>query len=133
VKENVSSIKENVSTTPDARDIFTVGKRTTFGEGRGRVEVYEVSTIHAASFLLTYVPADKIIFIANHMGSPFAKATPVAGSGTVDMLKALDALEIDVKKIATAHNARIFSIKDMRDSVAAYQPSSPSGNRPVCE
>jgi glyoxylase-like metal-dependent hydrolase (beta-lactamase superfamily II) len=133
VDANVSAIKANVNPAPDNRDLFVVGKRTTFGEGRGRVEVYEVSTIHAASFLVTYVPADKIVFIADHMGSPFAKTTPVAGSGTVDMLKALDALEIDVKKIATAHNARIFSIKDMRDSVATYQPSSCSGDRPVCE
>ena len=133
VQENISAIKSNTNPTPDRRDFFAVGKRTTLGEGRGRVEIYEVSTIHAASFLVTYVPADKIVFIADHMGSPFAKATPVAGMGTVDMLKALDALDIDVTKIATAHNARIFTIKDMRDSVAAYQPTRCLGGRPVCQ
>jgi glyoxylase-like metal-dependent hydrolase (beta-lactamase superfamily II) len=133
VQENVSAIKANVNPSPDSADFFVVGKRTTFGDGPGRVEVYEVSTIHAARFLVTYVPADKIVFIADHMGSPFAKTIPVANSGTVDMLKALDALKIDVKRIATAHNARIFSIKDMRDSVAAYQPTACSGDRPVCE
>lgn len=132
VDENVETITDGISPTPESRDFFTVGPRTTFGEGKNRVEVYEVSTIHSDSFLVTYVPAEKTIFIADHFGSPYAKAIPVANAGTVDMLSELDRLGLDVKKIATAHNARIFTIADMRASVAAYQPTSCTGGRPVC-
>lgn len=133
VEENRESIKGNTNPAPDDRDFFMVGKRTTFGEGRNRVEIYEVSTIHSAGFLVTYVPADKIIFIADHMGSPYVSGTPVANQNTVDMLKALDALDIDIRKIAMAHSARIFSMKDMRDSVAAFNPARCEGGRPVCK
>jgi len=132
VSENIDAIKDSASPSPNDQDFLPIKARATFGDGKDRVEVYEVSTIHAASFLVTYVPAEKIVFIADHFGSPFAKGTPVAGQSTVDMLAALDALDIDVKKIATAHNPRIFSIKDMRDSVAAYRPTICSGGRPVC-
>ena len=132
VKENVETIKESASTKMDDRDFVKVGPRTTFGEGKNRVEIYEVSTIHAASFLVTYVPAAKTIFIADHFGSPFADTTPVANQSTVDMLAALEKLDIDVRRIATAHSARIFSMDDMRASVAAYQPIACSGNRPIC-
>lgn len=133
VEENREAIKSNTNPAPDDRDFMMVGKRTTLGQGRERVEIYEVSTIHADSFLVTYVPADKVVFIADHMGSPYVSGTPVANPNTVDMLKALDALGIDVKKIATAHSARIFTIKDMRDSVAAYKPTSCEGGRPACK
>ena len=132
VDDNVQTIKDGVTPTPNDRDFLKISSRVSLGEGRNRVEVYEVSTIHAARFLVTYVPSEKMVFIADHMGSPFAQGTPVANAGTVDMLAALEGLNIDIRKIATAHNARIFSMQDMRDSVANYKPSVCAGNRPVC-
>lgn len=132
VPENIQAIKDSANGVLEDRDFLSISGRTTFGLGKSRVEVYEVSTSHSASFLVTYVPAQKTVFIADHFGSPFASGTPMAGQGTLDMLAALETLDIDVRKIATAHNARIFSIKDMRDSVAAFKPNSCSGNRPVC-
>lgn len=132
VSDNIDAVSEAITPTPDARDFYTVGTKTTFGEGRRRVDVYEVSTIHSESFLLTYVPADKLIFIADHYGSPFANGTPNANQNSVDMLAAIDTLKIDVKKISTAHNKRIFTMKNLRDSVAAYKPVTCLGQRPVC-
>ena len=132
VDDNVQTIKDAVTPTLSDRDFLQIKSRVTFGEGRNRVEVYEVSTIHAARFLVTYVPSEKIVFIADHMGSPFVQGTPVANAGTVDMLAALEGLDIDIRKIATAHNARIFNMQDMRDSVANYTPSECAGKRPVC-
>ena len=132
VKENVDTLKEIPNSDLGSRDFFIMSSRATFGDGRNRAEIYEVSTSHAASFLVTYVPAEKLVFIADHMGSPFVDATPVAGQGTVDMLRALDALNIDIKKIATAHGARLFSIKDMRDSVSAFKARVCGGERPAC-
>lgn len=132
VSDNVQTIKDVVTPTPNDRDFLTISSRVTLGEGRNRVEVYEVSTIHAARFLVTYIPSEKMVFIADHMGSPFAQGTPVANAGTVDMLAALDGLGIDIKKIATAHNPRIFSMQDMRDSVANFTSTSCVGERPVC-
>jgi len=132
VKQNIQTLKKIPNSNLDDRDFLAVGSQATFGDGRNRVEVYDVSTSHADSFLVTYVPAEKLVFIADHMNSSFANATPVAGLGTVDMLAALDALDIDVQKIATAHGARIFSIKDMRASVAAYKPRVCGGGRPAC-
>lgn len=132
VSDNIATLKASTSPAPQDRDFYTVGARTSFGEGRNRVDIYEVSTIHAISFLVTYLPAEKTVFIADHLGTPFAKGLPVASQSTADMLAALESLDIDIKKIATAHNARIFSMQDMRDSVTAYQPSECRGDRPVC-
>jgi len=132
VAENTDAIRQSTSVKLTDRDFVNIGKRATFGSGRDRVEVYEVSTIHAASFLVTYVPAAKTIFIADHFGSSFEKAIPVAGQSTVDMLAALEELELDIKTITTAHNARIFTMADLKSSVAAFTVPVCSGNRPVC-
>lgn len=132
VAENIDAVNAATSGELSGRDFVKVDARATFGEGRDRVEVYEVSTIHAASFLVTYLPSAKTVFIADHFGSPFADVTPVATQSSVDMLAALDKLDIDIKKIATAHNARIFKMADLRKSVAEFKPAVCSGDRPVC-
>lgn len=132
VSENVQTIMDSNNGALEDRDFLSISGRATFGLGKSRVEVYEVSTSHSASFLVTYVPAAKTVFIADHFGSPFASGTPMAGQGTVDMLAALEALDVDVRKIATAHNARIFSLEDMKKSVAAFKPNTCDGGRPAC-
>lgn len=132
VENNIETIRESITPPPSNASFYTTGPRTTLGRGRNRVEVYEVTTSHAASFLVTYIPAEKMIFIADHFGTPFATAIPTANTNTVDMLAALDRLEIDIDKIATAHNPRIFSMKELRTSVKGFRKSVCSGNRPVC-
>lgn len=133
VADNVQAIKDSISSEPGDSAFSKVGPRATYGSGNRRVEIYEVSTIHAASFLVTYIPSAKTVFIADHFGTPFADATVNIGQAGLDMLAALESLEINISKIATAHNARIFSLADMRKSAAAYQPTVCSGQRPVCE
>ena len=106
--------------------------RLTLGSGRNRVEIYEVATVHAASYLIAYVPSEKAIFMADHMGSPFRTGLPAANLNTVSMHSALVDLGIDIDKILDAHGAREFRWKEMRDSVASYAPQTCAGNRPVC-
>lgn len=132
IKDNIGAIQESSTPAPKDSDFFAISSRVTFGEGKNRVEVYEVSTIHAASFLVTYVPSTKTVFIADHFGSPFAKSIPQANQGTVDMLNALKSLKIDIKKIATAHNPRIYTLQEMTQSVASFKPASCVESRPVC-
>lgn len=132
VEENIEAIQGSSNPAPKARDFYSMDSRVSFGEGKNRVEVYEVSTIHAASFLVLYVPSTKTVFIADHFGSAFAKTIPDADQDSVDMLNALEALDIDIQKIATAHNPRIFTMAEMRKSVANFTPSICAGKRPVC-
>ncbi len=132
VADNVETVRDSISPAPGNTAFYKSGARTTLGDGRSRIEVYEVSTSHAASFLVMYSPAEKTVFIADHYGSPFAKGLPTASSSSVDMFNELEKLNIDIDKITTAHNARIFTMKELRDSVAAYQPTVCSGNRPIC-
>lgn len=133
VADNVAPVKASATTSLSKQDFLLMSHRLTLGAGKQMVEVYEVSTSHAASFLVTYVPSAKTVFIADHFGTPFADVLPIANQGSVDMLAALDSLKLDIKNIATAHNSRIFTLSDLRKSVAAFQPTACAGNRPVCQ
>ncbi len=132
VADNNQVVKDAVSPSSGGGRLLNISKQVTFGEGKKRVEIYEVATIHAASFLVTYVPAEKLVFIADHMGSPYKTGVPTANLNTVTMHAALKALGLDIKKIATAHNARIFSWKDMEKSVAAYAPLNCAEDHSLC-
>lgn len=132
VADNIDTIKQSISPATDQGSFYQSGARSTLGSGRERIEVYEVSTSHAASFLVMYAVAEKTVFIADHFGSPFAKGLPTANLSSVEMLNQLEKLDIDIDKISTAHNARIFTIKELRDSAAAYKEVVCSAKRPVC-
>jgi glyoxylase-like metal-dependent hydrolase (beta-lactamase superfamily II) len=132
IEDNVAAIQGATTPAPAGSDFLAISSRVTFGEGKNRVEVYEVSTVHAASFLVTYVPSTKTVFIADHFGSAFANSIPDANQATVDMFNALKSLKIDIRKIATAHNPRIYTMQEMSKSVAGFKPASCIDKRPVC-
>jgi glyoxylase-like metal-dependent hydrolase (beta-lactamase superfamily II) len=132
VEENVELIREAVTLEIADQQFLKMDGRLTLGSGRQRVEIYEVSTIHAASFLVTYVPAQKLIFITDHMNSPYKAGTPAANLNTVTMYSALQKLDIDIKRILVAHGARVFDWKDMRDAVEQYSEQQCPESRPVC-
>lgn len=132
VNDNISTIKDSITPTPSDTVFHHSGKRTTLGDGRKRIDVYEVSTSHAESFLVMYSPTNETVFIADHYGSPFAKGLPTASQSSVDMYRELEKLDIDIKNIATAHNARIFTMRELKESAAAFQSTVCNAKRPVC-
>ena len=132
VAENIDTIKQSITPEPNDSAFYRSGARTTLGDARNTIEVYEISTSHAEKFLVMYAPTEKTIFIADHFGSPFATGLPTASLSSVELLNQLNKLNISVNKITTAHNARIFTMKELRDSVARYKEVTCSANRPVC-
>lgn len=117
----------------DDPDVLLVRDRLTLGSGSDRVEIHEVSTIHSARFLVTYVPSTKVIFIADHMNSPYKTGVPQANPNTVDMWSELQRIGIDFNKILVAHGARVFTRNDMRRSAEAFEEiPTCQADRPVC-
>jgi hypothetical protein len=132
VADNIDAIKQSMTAEPNDTLFYRSGARTTLGDGRNRIDVYEISSSHAESYLLMYAPAAKTVFIADHFGSPFASGLPTASLSSFELLGQLEMLNIDIDKISTAHSARIFTMKELRDSTALYREVICSANRPVC-
>jgi glyoxylase-like metal-dependent hydrolase (beta-lactamase superfamily II) len=132
VEDNVEAIRAAVAAEIQDGQFLKIDDRLTLGTGRQRVEIYEVATIHAASFLVTYVPAQKLIFIADHLNSPYRAGVPTANLNTVTMYNALQKLDIDINRILVAHGARVFDWKDMREAVNQYSEQDCPDSKPVC-
>ena len=74
----------------------------------------------------------RTLFMADHFGSPFAEGVPTANSNTASMARALEPLDLDINRIVTAHNARVFTGRDFEASVRAYRDYDCPDDRPLC-
>lgn len=132
VDEVVPQIRKYSQQTPESARFLAVNGRMTLGEGDGRVEIYDVSTIHSFSNLLFYVPATRTLFMADHFGSPYAEGVPQANVNTASMAEALEPLDINFNRIVTAHTARVYSARDFESSVQRYRDYDCPDDRPLC-
>ena len=132
VGNNIEPITEAVTAAPESGRFLTVNGRMTLGSGDGRVELYDVSTIHSVSNLLFYVPSSRTVFMADHFASPYEKGTPAANRNTMSMSEALEPLDLNFNKIVTAHGARVFSARDFSNSVKAFRDYDCPDDRPLC-
>ena len=64
-----------------------------------------------------YIPAVKAVFIADHFGTPYAEAVPVANANTISMAAALEETGIEISRVLTAHGI------DQRDQLARREIS----------
>lgn len=109
-----------------------VHERLSFGTGQRRVELYDVSTIHSYSNLLFFLPGERVLFMVDHFGTPYATGVPTANENTVSRAKALEGLDGEVSRIVTAHGARIFSMRDFKQAVSDYQMFECPPGRKLC-
>ena len=132
VENTVPAIEAASQLAPESSRFLNVNSRMTLGQGDGRVELYDVSTVHSESNLLFYVPSSRTLFLADHFGGPYAKGTPTANANTVSMAQALEPLDLGFRKIVTAHNARVYSNGDFEDSLKSYRDYDCPDDRPMC-
>ena len=132
VADNIEPIKQASGRDPESGRFLTMGERMTLGSGDQRVELYNVSTIHANNYLLFYVPGVRTLFMADHFNTPYEEGAPVASLNTVSMSESLEPLDINYKKIVTAHGARVYSAGDFGASVKAYRDFDCPQDRPLC-
>jgi glyoxylase-like metal-dependent hydrolase (beta-lactamase superfamily II) len=132
VPDNIEPIKQASDRDPESGRFLTMGERMTLGSGDQRVELYNVSTTHANNYLLFYVPGVRTLFMADHFNTPYEEGAPVANLNTVSMNEALEPLDINYKKIVTAHGARVYSTGDFVASVKAYRDFDCPQDRPLC-
>jgi glyoxylase-like metal-dependent hydrolase (beta-lactamase superfamily II) len=132
VPDAIPEIRKYSAQAPENGRFLTVNGRMTLGEGSGRVEIYDVSTIHSFSNLLFYVPSTRTLFLADHFGGPYAEGVPVANANTASMAEALEPLDLNYSRIVTAHNARVYSARDFTRSVERFRDFDCPDDRPLC-
>ena len=98
----------------------------------GPVEAYDISTSHAESYALAYVPGANIAFQADHYNGNYVDGPSPAGIGTVTLKQAIDALGLHVDVLLSAHGRKPNPWTDIEAAVANYNPQPCPQNRAIC-
>ena len=91
-----------------------------------RVEIIDIGpTAHAEHLLVAYLPAEGILFQADHFNMPRVGPVPPAVTSTRSFAEALAREELVVRKILSAHSPKVGTPEDLRAALEkeAYQAS----------
>lgn len=87
----------------------------------GKVEVYNIHTAHANNYLLFYLPAEKLVFSADHFGTSLINALPGANNTVKSLHREINRLGIPVSRYANAHSARVLNQSDLEMVLSDYE------------
>ena len=118
VKEH-EAVMRAAATDADTLKLQFVEDKYVFDDGDRQMEIVDIGpTPHSKHLLVAWLPAEGILFEADHFPNPtngrMAPAQPV----TKRLAEAIDQRGMDVKLIVGAHSPRIASIDDLRKSLA---------------
>lgn len=130
VAEHVNSIQGVLpEALPDNR--FVLVENTASFAG-GRVHVYDISTAHAANYLLVYLPEIDLVFSADHFSTNLEEGLPTANNNMVSFRTAVEALNLEIDSFLGAHGTRPLTMQDLRTATDGYREIECPGNRPIC-
>jgi glyoxylase-like metal-dependent hydrolase (beta-lactamase superfamily II) len=106
------------ATDPETVTIKSIDGRKVFEDQTRRVEIIDVGpTAHTNSLLVAFLPEEGLIFQADHFAMPQSGPVPPAVSSTRSFAAALQANDIAVERILSAHSPRVGTIDDLRASL----------------
>ena len=112
------AVARDAAADGEALKIKTVKDRMTL-EGDGRtVEIIDIGpTAHTEHLLVAYLPAEGIVFEADHFAMPENGPIPPAVTSTRTFAEALGRHELGVKKIYSAHSSKAGTMDDLRSAL----------------
>ena len=125
-KDNEAVVREAAG-DPDAKLQF-VDQRLSLSDGSRTVELYDIGpTPHAEHILIAYLPAERIIFEADHFPQPPNGDIPPAVPATAAFAAALDKLGLDYSKLVGAHSPRVGSPADLATALGRQPANAAAG------
>jgi len=108
----------------DGARLEFVADRMTLTDGQRKVELYNIGpTPHAENILVAFLPAEGILFEADHFPQPANGVIPPAVPATIAFAEALDRLGLEFATLVGAHSPRIGTPADLRAALSR-QPAT---------
>jgi len=126
--EDNEQIVRDAAGDPDVKLQF-VKDRLTLGEGDRVVELYNIGpTPHADNILVAYLPAQGILFEADHFPQPLNGDIPPAVPVTKAFAAALERLDIRFEKLVGAHSPRTATPADLATALSRKPANGATSN-----
>jgi glyoxylase-like metal-dependent hydrolase (beta-lactamase superfamily II) len=106
----------------ESLDIELVDDKMTIEAGDRRIEIIDIGpTAHTEHLLVAWLPAEGVLFEADHFAMPQAGPVPPAVSSTRSFAKALAKNGLEVKHIVSAHSPRPGTPEDLEQALNAEE------------
>ncbi len=130
VESHVAPLQAGLPSNLDAERFRIVDGRITLADGK--MEVYDISTVHSDHNLLVYLPEIDLVFSADHFSTNLEEGLPPANRNMTSFRKAVESLSLDIEGFLGAHGTRMLTMEDLRDATDAYRETEcPTGNE-IC-
>jgi glyoxylase-like metal-dependent hydrolase (beta-lactamase superfamily II) len=118
VKEHEAVVRA-AATDAGSLKLQLVEDKYVFDDGNRQLEIVDIGpTPHVEHLLVAWLPAEGILFEADHFPNPTNGQMQPAQPVTKRLAEAIEERGMDVKIIVGAHSPRIASIDDLRQSLA---------------
>lgn len=108
------AIVRDAATDAETVKIKAIDGRKVIEDKTRRVEIVDIGpTAHTNNLLVAYLPEEGILFEADHFAMPQAGPVPPAVSSTRTFAAALQANDLAVEKILSAHSPRVGTMDDL--------------------
>jgi hypothetical protein len=129
-ESHLQALKSKLTETLADDRFTTVEDTATFGGGK--VLVYDIATLQSEHYLLAYVPAAKLVFSVDEFGSNLKNSVPSADKRMISYRQAIEALGLDVEKIAYIHGTGILTMQQLRDVTDGYKEGYCPTGHDIC-
>ncbi|HEU0109096.1 MAG TPA: MBL fold metallo-hydrolase, partial [Vicinamibacteria bacterium] len=110
---------DDLSRAPKAAVVETYAGKRVFSAGDRAVELYDVGpNPHVAEMTVAYLPKEKLLFVADLFSIPAEGPLAPAGAATREFAGKIQALGLQVDRIAPAHG-RMGTIEELKQVVSA--------------
>lgn len=130
VKEHVDEIRSLVTADLDEDRLVTIEDTQAFLGGK--VQVFDIATIHSEHNLVFYVPSLKLLFTADYFRSSYENEKIIGFPDLIQFRKSIEALGIEVEKFASVHGVKILTYEQLVKATDSYQPFDCSPYPEIC-
>lgn len=98
----------------------------------GPVDIYLISTSHAAEYALTYVPGTKTLFQGDHHNDNYSELSGSVNRHGASLKSEVDRLGLDVDFITSTHSPKIVNWSDFETKAGEFKPGLCPTGRKIC-
>jgi len=86
-----------------------------------KVQVFDIATAHSEHNLVFYIPAEQLLFVADHYRSSYKEEEVIAFTDLLNFRNAIDHLPVSVKVFASAHGVKLLDYQTLVEATDNYQ------------
>jgi len=87
----------------------------------GKVQVFDITTAHSEHNLLFYIPAEQLLFVADHYRSSYKEEEIIAFTDLLNFRNAIDNLPVTVKTFTSVHGTKLLDYQTLVEATDSYQ------------